>query len=166
MRICPKTDSYPTKLTDMSLYATLSESIKDAMRAKDRDTLAALRDMKSKLMLEAAKDGSAGEDIPDATALAILSKLLKQRLETAELYTAQQREDLAAEERAQAEVIQRFLPQPLTAAEIEAQVDAIIAETGAAGMADMGKVMGLASAAMAGRADGKVISAAVRERLK
>lgn len=166
MRICPKTDSYPTKLTEMSLYATLSESIKDAMRAKDRDTLAALRDMKSKLMLEAAKDGSAGEDIPDATALAILSKLLKQRLETAELYTAQQREDLAAEERAQAEVIQRFLPQPLTAAEIEAQVDAIIAETGAAGMADMGKVMGLASAAMAGRADGKVISAAVRERLK
>ena len=165
MRICPKTDSYPTKSTDMSLYATLSESIKDAMRAKDRDTLAALRDMKSKLMLEAAKDGSAGEDIPDATALAILSKLLKQRLETAELYTAQQREDLAAEERAQAEVIQRFLPQPLTAAEIEAQVDAIIAETGAAGMADMGKVMGLASAAMAGRADGKVISAAVRARL-
>ena len=83
MRICPKTDSYPTKSTDMSLYATLSESIKDAMRAKDRDTLAALRDMKSKLMLEAAKDGSAGEDIPYATALAILSKLLKQRLETA-----------------------------------------------------------------------------------
>jgi len=149
----------------MSVYSTISEGIKDAMRAKDRDRLAALRDIKSKLMLEAAKDGSSGDDIPDATAMAILSKLHKQRLETASLYDDQNRPDLASEERAQAQVIEAFLPQPMTEAEIEAKVTEIIAETGASSMADMGKVMGLASAAMAGRADGKVISGIVRAKL-
>jgi len=149
----------------MSIYATISEGIKDAMRAKDRDRLAALRDIKSKLMLEAAKDGSSGEDIPDATAMGILSKLYKQRMETAELYDGQGRADLAEEERAQASVIEAFLPTALTEAQIVAKVEAIIAETGASSMADMGKVMGLASAAMAGQADGKVISGIVRAKL-
>lgn len=149
----------------MSVYSTISEGIKDAMRAKDRDRLAALRDIKSKLMLEAAKDGSSGDDIPDATAMAILSKLYKQRIETAELYDGQNREDLASEERAQALVIEAFLPRALSTEEIEAKVDEIIAATGASSMADMGKVMGLAAAAMAGQADGKVISGIVRAKL-
>ena len=149
----------------MSVYATISEGIKDAMRAKDRDKLAALRDSKSKLMLEAAKDGSSGEDIPDATAMGILSKLYKQRIETAALYDTQGREDLASEERAQAAVIEAFLPKALSEAEIQVKVAEIIAETGASGMADMGKVMGLASAAMVGQADGKVISGIVRAKL-
>ena len=138
----------------MSMYSTISDGIKDAMRNKDRERLAALRDVKSKLMLEATKTGADGNDIPDATVLAILTKLFKQRSETAELYAEQGREDLEAEERAQAAVIAEFLPQPLTEAEIAAEVEAIITETGATSMADMGKVMGIASSRMAGKADG------------
>ena len=149
----------------MSMYSTISDGIKDAMRNKDRERLAALRDVKSKLMLEATKTGADGNDIPDVTVLAILTKLFKQRSETADLYAEQGRADLEAEERAQAAVIAEFLPQPLTEEEIKAEVAAIIAETGAASMADMGKVMGIASSRMAGKADGKVIAGIVRAAL-
>ena len=147
-----------------NLADTISAGIKDAMRAKDRDRLAALRDIKSKIMLEATK-GGAGDQVDDTTTLAILSKLLKQRNETAELYRDQGRSDLAREEEAQAEVIQEFLPAALSEADIEAKVAEIIPSTGATSMADMGKVMGLATAAMAGQADGKVISTFVRKAL-
>jgi uncharacterized protein YqeY len=147
------------------MYSTISDGIKDAMRNKDRERLAALRDVKSKLMLEATKTGADGNDIADATVLAILTKLFKQRSETADLYAEQGRADLEAEERAQAAVIAEFLPQPLTEEEIKAEVAAIIAETGAASMADMGKVMGIASSRMAGKADGKVIAGIVRAAL-
>lgn len=149
----------------MSMYSTISDGIKDAMRNKDRERLAALRDVKSKLMIEATKTGADGDDIPDATVLAILTKLFKQRSETADLYAEQGRADLEAEERAQAAVIAEFLPQPLTEEEIKAEVAAIIAESGAASMADMGKVMGIASSRMAGKADGKVIAGIVRAAL-
>ena len=149
----------------MSMYSTISDGIKNAMRNKDRERLAALRDVKSKLMLEATKTGADGDDIPDATVLAILTKLFKQRSETADLYAEQGRADLETEERAQAAVIAEFLPQPLTEEEIKAEVAAIIAETGAASMADMGKVMGIASSRMAGKADGKVIAGIVRAAL-
>jgi uncharacterized protein YqeY len=145
----------------MSMYSTISDGIKDAMRNKDRDRLAALRDVKSKLMLEATKTGADGDDIPDATVLAILTKLFKQRSETADLYAEQGRADLETEERAQAAVIAEFLPQPLTEEEIKAEVAAILAETGASGIADMGKVMGIASSRMAGKADGKIIAGIV-----
>lgn len=147
-----------------NLADTISAGIKDAMRAKDRDRLAALRDIKTKIMLEATK-GGAGDEVDDTTTLAILSKLLKQRNETAELYRDQGRSDLAREEEAQAEVIQEFLPAALSEADIEAKVAEIITSTGATSMADMGKVMGLATAAMAGQADGKVISTFVRKAL-
>lgn len=146
------------------LADSISEGIKDAMRAKDRDRLAALRDIKSKIMLEATKEGG-GNTVDDSTTLAILSKLLKQRTETAALYRDQGREDLAAEEDAQAAVIQEFLPAALTEDQIRAKVNEIVAQCGATSMADMGKVMGLASAAMAGQADGKVISGFVRAAL-
>ena len=149
----------------MSMYSTISDGIKDAMRNKDRERLAALRDIKSKLMLEATKTGADGNDLPDATVLSILTKLFKQRSETADLYASQGREDLEAEERAQAAVISEFLPQPMTEPEIQAEVQAIITETGASSMADMGKVMGLASNRMAGKADGKVIAGIVRSAL-
>ncbi len=149
----------------MSMYSTISDGIKDAMRNKDRERLAALRDVKSKLMLEATKTGADGDDIPDATVLAILTKLFKQRSETADLYAEQGRADLETEERAQAAVIAEFLPQPMTEEEIKAEVAAIIAKTGAASMADMGKVMGIASSRMAGKADGKVIAGIVRAAL-
>lgn len=147
------------------MYSTISDGIKDAMRHKDRERLAALRDVKSKLMLEATKTGADGDDIPNATVLAILTKLFKQRSETADLYAEQGRADLEAEERTQAAVIAEFLPQPLTEEEIKAEVAAIIAETGAESMADMGKVMGIASSRMAGKADGKVIAGIVRSAL-
>ena len=148
-----------------NLANSISDGIKDAMRAKDRDRLSALRDIKSKIMLEATKEG-AGDSVDDAVNMSILSKLLKQRKETAALYREQGRPDLAAEEEAQAAVIQEFLPAALTEEEIKARVDEIIAETGASSMADMGKVMGLASKAMAGQADGKVISQFVRAALQ
>ena len=148
-----------------NLANSISEGIKDAMRAKDRDRLSALRDIKSKIMLEATKEG-AGDSVDDAATMSILSKLLKQRKETAALYHEQGRADLAAEEEAQAAVIQEFLPAALTEEEIKARVTDIIAQTGATSMADMGKVMGLASKAMAGQADGKVISQFVRAALQ
>ena len=148
-----------------NLANSISEGIKDAMRAKDRDRLSALRDIKSKIMLEATKEG-AGDTVADAVTMSILSKLLKQRKETAALYHEQGRADLAAEEEAQAAVIQEFLPAALSEEEIKARVAEIIVQTGASSMADMGKVMGMASKAMAGQADGKVISQFVRAALQ
>jgi uncharacterized protein YqeY len=148
-----------------NLANSISEGIKDAMRAKDRDRLSALRDIKSKIMLEATKEG-AGDTVDDAVTMSILSKLLKQRKETATLYHEQGRPDLAAEEEAQAAVIQEFLPAALSEEEVKARVAEIIAKTGASSMADMGKVMGMASKAMAGQADGKLISQFVRAALQ
>ena len=148
-----------------TLANSISEGIKDAMRAKDRDRLSALRDIKSKIMLEATKEG-AGDSVDDAVTMSILSKLLKQRKETAALYHEQGRADLAEEEEAQAAVIQEFLPAALSEEEIKARVMEIIAQTGASSMADMGKVMGMASKAMAGQADGTVISQCVRPALQ
>ena len=150
----------------MSLYSTISEGIKDAMRAKDKDRLSALRDIKSKLMLEASKTGADGDSIDDATAMAILNKLYKQRTETATLYAEQGRPDLEAEERAQAVAIESFLPQQLSEAEIEQRVNTILAEIGATSMADMGRAMGAASASMAGQADGTLIATFVKAALQ
>ena len=146
------------------LHSQISSGIKDAMRAKDKVKLDTLRDAKSKFMLEQSKTG-ATEDLSDSEAIKILSKLYKQRLETAEVYKSQSREDLAEDELAQAKVLSEYLPSALDNSEIESKVIEIIAELGASGMADMGKVMGVASAAMAGRADGKVISGFVRSNL-
>lgn len=146
-----------------SLAEQISTGIKEAMRAKDSGRLAALRDIKSKLMLEATKDG--GGEVDDATTIRILSKLLKQRKETAQLYREQNRPDLAVEEESQAEVIEAYLPQQLSEDEIRTKVEFIIQQTGASSMADMGKVMGMASQQLAGVADGKVISGIVRSIL-
>ncbi|MGY8917901.1 MAG: GatB/YqeY domain-containing protein [Flavobacteriales bacterium] len=146
------------------LHSTISSGIKDAMRAKDKVKLATLRDAKSKFMLEQSKTG-ATEDLSDSEAVKILSKLYKQRLETAEVYKSQNREDLAKDEIEQAAVLSEYLPKELSDAEIEAKVIEIISELGASGMGDMGKVMGAASSAMAGKADGKIISGFVRSNL-
>ena len=128
--------------------------MKEAMKAKDKVRLAALRDIKSKIMLAVTE--TAGSDTLDDTAVTkILSKQLKQREDTMVIYKDQGREDLVAEEEAQAEVIRVYLPQPLTPEELTQAVDALIAEMGATSMADMGRVMGAASAKFAGRADGK-----------
>jgi len=146
------------------LHSTISSGIKDAMRAKDKVKLATLRDAKSKFMLEQSKTG-ATDDLSDSVAVKIISKLYKQRLETAEVYKSQNREDLAKDEIEQAAVLSEYLPKALSDTEIEAKVIEIISELGASGMGDMGKVMGAASAAMAGKADGKIISGFVRSNL-
>ena len=150
----------------MSFYSTISEGIKDAMRSKDKERLSALRDIKSKLILEATKTGAEAESIDDATAFSILNKLYKQRNESAEIYQEQNRPDLEFEERAQAAVIAEFLPKQLSEDEIAAKVASIISQMGASSMADMGKVMGRASGEMAGKADGKLIAQFVKSQLQ
>ena len=147
----------------MSLTEQISIDIKEAMKARDQKKLDALRDIKSKLMLEATKGGDGNVD--EETGLKILKKLYKQRVETAELYASQDREDLRADEISQAEVIKAYLPEQLDESAIRTIVQEIIDQTGASSMADMGKVMGLASQKTAGKADGKVISQIVREIL-
>ena len=148
----------------MSLHKEIVDGIKDAMRNKDKVRLATLRDAKSKFVLEQTKTGTSDE-LDDSEVIKILSKLQRQRLDTAEVYKGQGREDLAEDELAQAEVLADFLPKALTEDEIKEKVREIITRVGASSMADMGKVMGIASGEMAGRAEGKVISRFVREIL-
>lgn len=147
----------------MNITEQIQNDIKEAMKAKDREKLTALRDIKSKLLLEMTKDGSG--EVDESAAMKILNKLYKQRTEAAAIYKEQGREDLAASELSEAEVIKVYLPEQLSEAEIESKVAAIIADTGASSMADMGAVMGAASQSMAGVADGKVISGIVRKLL-
>ncbi len=148
----------------MSITERINEDIKSAMKAREKDKLAALRDIKSKLLLELTKEGSSGE-VDDAAGVKILNKLHKQRTEAAEIYKQQDREDLYNEEMAQAEVISEYLPEKLSEEELRAKVSEIIEKTGASSMADMGKVMGIASKELGGVADGKAISDIVKEKL-
>lgn len=148
----------------MKLQDRISADMKEAMKAKDKVRLAALRDIKSKIML-ALTEGSGQDNLDDAAVTKILSKQLKQREDTMVIYKEQGRDDLLEEEKAQADVIRVYLPQPMTEEELTEAVKALITELGASSMADMGKVMGAASAKFAGRADGKAISALVRSML-
>ena len=148
----------------MDIFEKVSKDIIAAMKAKDKMRLEALRNVK-KYFIEAKTAPGANDTLDDATALKILSKLAKQGRDTAALYTEQERPDLAEEETAQAAIIEEYLPKALSADELEAEVKAIIAETGASSMKDMGKVMGIASKKLAGRADGKAISVLVKQLL-
>ncbi len=148
----------------MTLFEQVSKDIVAAMKAKDKVRLQALRNIK-KYFIEAKTAPGANDTLEDAAALKILAKLAKQGRDTAALYTEQGRPDLAEEEMAQAQVVEEYLPKALSAEELEAEVKAIIAETGAASPKDMGKVMGVATKKLAGRADGKAISALVKQLL-
>ena len=148
----------------MALFETISEDIKAAMKARDKVRLDTLRNIK-KVFLEAKTAPGANDTLEDADAMKILQKLAKQGHETAETFIAAGRQDLADVEQAQAHIIEEYLPKPLTEAEIEEVVKAVIAETGASTMKDMGRVMGTASKKMAGKADGKTISAIVKKLL-
>ena len=148
----------------MSLYDQVSNDIKEAMKARDKVRLETLRNIK-KVFIEAKTAPGSNDTLEDADALKILQKLAKQGNESAETYKQQNREDLAAEELAQVAVIEQYLPKPISEEEIEAAVKAIVEETGASSMKDMGKVMGMASKQLAGRADGKVISTIVKKLL-
>lgn len=136
----------------------------EAMKAKDTARLSALRNIK-KYIIEAKTAAAGITELPDADVVKIISKLAKQGSDSAALYTQQNRQDLADEELAQVAVMQEFLPRQLSAEELTEAVRAIIAETGAVSMKEMGKVMGVASKRLAGQADGKDISAKVRELL-
>ncbi|WP_300736719.1 GatB/YqeY domain-containing protein [uncultured Alistipes sp.] len=148
----------------MSLEEQISKGIMEAMKAKDPVRLSALRNAK-KYIIEAKTSGPGITELPDADVLKILTKLAKQGTDSAAIFTEQHRPELAAEELAQVAVYQEFLPKPLTDEELTAEVKAIIAETGAASVKEMGKVMGVASKRLAGRVDGKELSAKVRELL-
>lgn len=147
----------------MSIASTINEHIKVAMLARDKVRLDALRDIKSKILLEATS--GAGTEVSDEVAVKICNKLYKQRMETYELYKANSRDDLAQDELNQAKVIEEYLPKQLTEEEVKSEVTAAIAQTGASGPQDMGKVMGVLSSKLAGKADGKLIAACVKEAL-
>lgn len=136
-----------------------------AMKARDAVALSALRNVK-KYIIEAKTAGPEVAELEDAQVMKILTKLVKQGKDSADLYRQQHREDLAAEEMGQVEVMERYLPKKLSAEELEAKVREFIAQTGAVSAKDMGKVMGVANKALAGLADGKDIAAKVKELLQ
>ena len=148
----------------MELFEKVSKDIVAAMKAKDKVTLEALRNIK-KVFIEAKTAPGANDTLDDAAALKILQKLAKQGHDSADLYTQQNRPDLAEAEMAQVKVIESYLPKALSAEEIEAAVKEIIAQTGATSIKEMGKVMGVASKQLAGKADGKAISDIVKKQL-
>ena len=148
----------------MALFEQVSNDIKEAMKARDKVRLETLRNIK-KVFIEAKTAPGANDTLEDAAALKILAKLAKQGKESAATYVQQNRQDLADDELAQVAVIEEYLPKQLSEAEIEAVVKTIIADTGAQGMKDMGKVMGIASKQLAGKADGRVISGIVKTLL-
>jgi uncharacterized protein YqeY len=142
----------------------IQAEIKAAMLAKNSVRLAALRGVKAAILLAKTAEGASGE-LSDGDILKIIQKLVKQRKESAAIYTEQNRPDLAEAELAEVQELEGFLPKALTEEEIEAKVREVIAQVGASSMADMGKVMGVATEQLAGQADGRAISAAVKKCL-
>lgn len=148
----------------MNLFDRISEDIKKAMLAREKVRLEALRGVK-KEFLEAKTAKGANGELSDETAVKIMVKMVKQRKESAKIYEENHRPELAANELEEAAVIEEYLPKQLSGDELEAELKAVIAETGATGPKDMGKVMGVATKRLAGRAEGKVVSAKVKELL-
>ncbi len=148
----------------MSLQTKVMDALKEAMKAKDTVALESLRAIKSAILLAKTEAGAADE-LSEADELKLLQKLVKQRNDSAALYASQGRNDLAEPELAQAAIIEKFLPKQLSEQEVEAEISGIIASIGASGMKDMGKVMGVATQQLAGKADGKLISTVVKKLL-
>ena len=148
----------------MEMFDRISNDIKDAMKAKDKVRLETLRNIK-KVLLEAKTAPGANDTLTDDAAMKIMQKLVKQGKDSATLYAEQGRADLAEAELAQVAVIETYLPKQMSAEELEAALKAIIAEVGAEGPKDMGKVMGTATKKLAGLAEGRTISAKVKELL-
>ena len=148
----------------MALEQQIMAEMKEAMKSKNEGVLRSLRAIKAEIIKAKTEPGAAGE-IDEATEQKFLQKMMKQRRDSLEIFEKQGRADLAAKEKEEMEVIERFLPKQLSEAEIKSAVAAIITQTGAASPADMGKVMGVASKQLAGLADGKAISNIVKELL-
>ncbi len=148
----------------MGLSMQITEEIKMAMRAKDTVALESLRAVKSAILMAQTESG-ASQELTNDEETKLLQKLVKQRKDSARIYIEQGRQDLADPELAQAEVISKFLPEQMTADEVEEAVAKIVSDNGFTGMADMGKVMAMVSAELAGKADGKTISTIVKKSL-
>lgn len=148
----------------MSLFEDVNAGIKAAMKARDKQRLEALKGIKAEFLLIKTAPENNGE-VTDANAIKALVRMVKQRKESAELYASQGRQDLASEELAQASVVEEFLPKQLSDEELTAQLKAIIAQVGATSPKDMGKVMGVATKQLAGKAEGRAISAKVKQLL-
>jgi len=148
----------------MALEQQIMAEMKDAMKSKNEAVLRGLRAIKAEIIKAKTEPGAGGE-IDEATEQKFLQKMMKQRRDSLEIFEKQGREDLASKEREEMSVIEKFLPKQMTEAEIKEAVSKIIAETGASSAADMGKVMGVASKQLAGKADGKTISGIVKELL-
>ncbi len=148
----------------MSLEQKIMAEMKEAMKAKDEAALRGLRAIKAAIILAKTEAGAGGE-VKEEDEVKLLQKLVKQRRDSLEIFTQQNRTDLAQKEQEEIAVIEKFLPQQLSEAELKAALEKIITTVGATSPADMGKVMGVASKQLAGRADGKAISAAVKELL-
>ena len=163
-RVIPQTIMTIQKYTNMELFDIISNDIKEAMKAKDKVALDTLRNIK-KVLLEAKTAPGANDTVSDDTAIKLIQKLVKQGKESAELYSSQNRPELAAEELAQVAVMEKYLPKQMSEEEVATVLKEIIAQTGAAGPQDMGKVMGVATKQLAGKAEGRVISAIVKQLL-
>lgn len=148
----------------MTLAEKINADIKTAMLAKDKDSLDALRAVKSAILLAATEKG-ASEQLTEEAEIKLLQKLVKQRRESAEIYVTQGRDDLAKVEAMQADVIERYLPAQMSREELTEAIKAIIAQVGATGPQDMGKVMGVASKQLAGKTDNKAVSEVVKQLL-
>ncbi len=148
----------------MELEKLINEDIKKAMLAREQEKLEAIRAIKAAILLEKTKEGAPG-DLQEELALKILQKLVKQRKESAEIYKNGNREDLARKELFEASIIEKYLPQQLSPEEVKEKIREIIAQSGATSIKDMGKVMGLASKTLAGKADNKLISEVVKSLL-
>ncbi|WP_266362402.1 GatB/YqeY domain-containing protein [Tellurirhabdus rosea] len=149
----------------MALKQQIDADIKEAMKAKEADRLRALRALKSLILLEETKEGGSGELKPEDE-IKLLTKAVKQRKDSAEIYRTQGREDLLAVEQAEIAVIENYLPKQLTEDELKARLQDIIARVGASAPSDMGKVMGVATKELAGVAEGKAVSAMVKQLLQ
>ena len=163
-RVIPQTIMTIQKYTNMELFDIISNDIKEAMKAKDKVALDTLRNIK-KVLLEAKTAPGANDTVGDENAINLIQKLVKQGKESAELYSSQNRPELAAEELAQVAVMEKYLPKQMSEEEVAAALKEIIAQTGAAGPQDMGKVMGVATKQLAGKAEGRMISAIVKQLL-
>lgn len=147
----------------MSLEQKINQDLKEAMKAKDQIALRSIRAIKSAILL--AKTDGSGTEINEEKEIQMLQKLVKQRKDSIEIFDKQGRDDLAKTEREEVAIIQKYLPEQMDAAAIEAAVKSIIAETGASSMKDMGRVMGMASKQLAGKAEGKAIADMVKQIL-
>jgi uncharacterized protein YqeY len=148
----------------MTIFEKVSSGILEAMKSRDKERLEALRNLK-KVMLEARSSKGAGAELTDEESLILIRKLVKQGKDSTEIYSSQNRPELAEVETRQVKVLETFLPQPLTSGELTSAIKEIIQKTGASSISEMGKVMGIAARELAGKAEGKEIAAKVRELL-